>query len=243
MTLLTGKILKGCWRRKWKSNAGTHSTFPATPDTPGSPPTAQGRQFCYRTCLATRLCSNMIDYIRKQLKHNQILHLLMHNFILGKDKVNKENATQLNQARFRIQKHTHKYVLPHPPAPLETILWATSVHIWCDNLPSHFRQPSCHHFTIMDKLQPFWRQLPQAKLQIFFKARCHICCQIYIFLNRLACVKLLSCLLGSYPFSYESLRKFLNAWPLSLVVPSHKPCGYSLCNFATVTFRKAYVTL
>lgn len=135
----------------------------------------------------TRICSNVIDYIRKQFKHKQILHLIMCHVIFGKDLVSKENSSWLNQATQKYKKlctHFSIYQLPqllyyqshHPhlllqlSLPLQITLQATL----CKNLQA--------------------TTLPTAtstgKLQILFKEMCHICYGTSIFLNLLTYVKL-----------------------------------------------------
>lgn len=52
------------------------------------PPVAQASQFCY----SSRMASNTINCIRKQLKRKQILHGLGCDVIFREDQMNKENT-------------------------------------------------------------------------------------------------------------------------------------------------------
>lgn len=79
---------------------------------------------------------------------------------LGKTRWIKRTALSCTKPR-RNAKNIHAHTGPHLPAPVATVLWAIPIHIRGYNFHSHFRKLSCHHFTRIHKLQPFWCQPPQ----------------------------------------------------------------------------------
>lgn len=103
-----------------------------------------------------------IDILGNNLSISQSSCLQMCDFSHKKHYMNAVNCTQLNQAVwFKMQTHAH----------------ASNI---CQ----------FHNFTMNQKQQYFWHLLPWANfIFFFFKVKCYIYSDIYIFLSHLTCIK------------------------------------------------------
>ena len=105
--------------------------------------------------------------------------------------------------------------LKHYQLPHFNTLGVPMVQIWNYSFSSDFKSLSCLHITMTQEPQHLRLPLPQVPL-MFFKITCQIYCGIYVFPDRLACLKLLLLLLGSYVFNI-SLIKCWGIVPLVLL--------------------------
>jgi len=123
---------------------------------------------CVCVCVASCACFENINlfhrdwYIWEQSEHNQILCLLMHDFIHKKHWVNAENCTQLNWPHRNTPNR-------HPTTSsiclrVQCVLWATPTHTWVTNF--WFQTTSFSPFTRIQKLQPFWHHFHKTSSEL-----------------------------------------------------------------------------
>lgn len=155
---------------------------------------SQDCSFCHNVCFENINLFQCDWYIWEQSEHNQILCLLMHDFIHKKHWVIAENCTQLTCPHRNHKTNT-------PPT------WAGCLcGVGCE--PSRTPPHLLDAFPIADKSLPTTSSdFPSCnpsdatstrKVQDFSKVKCPIYCAICVFLNHVMYPMVLLFLLGSY---------------------------------------------
>lgn len=99
-------------------------------------------QFCYNACFENGNLSQQIGILGSNLNIMQISRLLRSDFIRGKHQMKEETApssTELHKSTSN--EHVHTPQTSTCSLSLLSVLWATSIHVCCENFSFQSHNP------------------------------------------------------------------------------------------------------